>query len=66
MMQPDQTVTLTLTASDCQVLLAALGETPYRIAAPVIDKIRRDILAVDAEAFAPPPALINGAAHAPD
>jgi hypothetical protein len=38
-LQPDQPISVTLEAQQWNVVLGALGEAPYRIAAPVIGKI---------------------------
>jgi len=56
----DQEIPLTLTAADCNIMLQMLADAPYRVAAPLIDKIRRQILAVDPTAF-DPQAQLNGA-----
>jgi len=67
----NQSVHLTLPAGACDVILRALGETPYRIAAPVIEMIQRQISEAHPGAFALPaapppqpetPPRLNGAA----
>ena len=63
MMQPDQEVSLTLAVADCNVILSLLSEAPYRIAAPLIGKLRNQILAIDPTAFGDAaPAATNGSA----
>jgi hypothetical protein len=52
-MDTNQEIPLTLTAGDASILLQLLNEAPYRVAAPLIDKMRRQILAVDPTAFDP-------------
>ena len=67
MIAPDQELGLSLTANECNVLFNVLNDAPYRIAAPLIDKLRRQILAIDPLAFDPPsqrPAPMNGVDHA--
>lgn len=51
MLTPDQVLNLQLTAGEVQVVMAGLGELAFRISAPVVDKIRTQLLAVDPEAF---------------
>ena len=46
-MDVNQELSLTLTAGDCSVMLQLLNEAPYRVAAPLIEKIRTQILALD-------------------
>lgn len=41
--QPNQEVTLILTAQEINVVMTALGEAPYKIAAPLIQKIMAQI-----------------------
>jgi hypothetical protein len=38
-LQPEQPIDITLTAQQWNAILAALGEAPYRIAAPIIGSI---------------------------
>lgn len=38
-------ITLTLTDQQLQIIGAALSEMPYRVAAPVLDEINRQIAA---------------------
>lgn len=67
MMNADQDVPLTLTAGDCNVILSLLNEAPYRVAAPLIGKIRSQITAIDPNAFGDQlPSAANGAAHVSD
>lgn len=47
----DQEVSLTITAADVNILFQLLNDAPFRVAAPLIDKMRRQILAVDPAAF---------------
>ena len=47
----DQEVSLTMTAADVNILFQLLNDAPFRVAAPLIDKMRRQILAVDPSAF---------------
>jgi len=62
-MNPDQIIELSLTAADCNALMIGLVEVPYKVAAPLIDKIRTQILAIDSTAFDMPQA--NGAIATP-
>jgi hypothetical protein len=55
-LQTDQPVAITLTALEWNAVLVALHEAPYRIAAPIIQKI-----VAQAQ---PPPAETNGEAEA--
>jgi hypothetical protein len=63
-MPPDQAITITLEAQQWNVVLGALNEAPYRIAAPLINKIVEQVQQQE-----PQPALAakpNGAdEHAP-
>jgi hypothetical protein len=72
MIDPKTEFDLKLTADAVNVVMGALSEAPYRIAAPVIETIRRQIVAVEPTAFdtpqaapSPPPAA-NGVDHAPN
>jgi hypothetical protein len=67
MIDPERELPLTLTAGQVNVVFGALGEAPYRIAAPVIETLRRQVLAIDPTAFERPPAPagLNGATHPP-
>lgn len=56
-MDINQEVSLTLTAADCNILFQLLNEAPYRVAAPLVDKMRRQILAVEPSAFDAPQPL---------
>jgi hypothetical protein len=38
-LQPDEKLTIVLTAAEWNVVLAQLGEGPYRIVAPLLQKI---------------------------
>lgn len=60
-MQSDQPVTVTLAAQDWNVVLGALGEAPYRLAAPVVQRIMEQV-----QEQHPPAAKPNGADHAPN
>jgi hypothetical protein len=68
MLNPDHPLTITLTAADMNTVLAAIGELPYRIANPIMEKVRQQVLAIDPEAFtqpgqtsaAPPTNALNG------
>ena len=51
MIEPDRELPLTLTAGQVNIVFSALSEAPYRVAAPVIDTLRRQILAIDPHAF---------------
>ena len=42
-MSPDTILTLKLTAAQANVVLAALGEAPYRVSAPLISAIMDQI-----------------------
>ena len=73
MIAPDREFALTLTAAECNVVFNALSEAPYRIAAPIIDKMRQQITAADPGAFLNTPTAVatsaatpNGVDHAPD
>lgn len=56
--------TLTLTDQQLQIIGAALSELPYRVAAPVIAEINRQIAAQQEEAAsAPPPGARCSASH---
>ena len=46
--------TLTLSEQDMQVLTAAIGEMPFKLAAPLVNKINQQIMAQHA---------VNGAAE---
>lgn len=50
----DQELSLTVTAAECNILLQTLAEAPFRVSAPLIDKLRRQIEAIDSTAFAKP------------
>jgi hypothetical protein len=50
----DQEIHLTITAGDCNVLFQLLNDAPFRVAAPLIEKMRGQILAADSSAFNPP------------
>jgi hypothetical protein len=64
-LQPDQSITITLEAQAWNVVLAALGEAPYRVAAPLINRIMEQVQAQQSPA-APLAAKPNGAdEHAP-
>lgn len=56
MIDANQELTLKLTAQECNVLFGALGELPYRVSQPLIDKLRQQIREVDPTAFDPPAA----------
>jgi hypothetical protein len=62
MLSPDQTLHLDLTVAEVNVVMTALNEAamPFRVSAPVIDRIRQQVLAVDPNAFSPPAAAVNG------
>jgi hypothetical protein len=47
MLQPDDGITIRLTASEVNAVLVQLGEGPFRIVAPLITKIREQALAHD-------------------
>jgi hypothetical protein len=59
MIRPDDELPLTLTASDINLIMAGLGELPFKLAAPVIDRVKQQVLAHDPTAFEQPP-RING------
>jgi hypothetical protein len=59
-LSPEQVIDLRLSVAELQTVLGALGEMPYRLAAPVIEKVRKQILDVDPESFGNRPSL-NGA-----
>lgn len=54
MIDPERELPLTLTAAHVNIVFSALSEAPYRVAAPVIDTLRRQILAIDPTAFERP------------
>jgi len=58
MIRPDEEVPFTLTAADLNVVFAALQEVPYKVASPIIERMRQAVLAHDPAAFDPP--RING------
>lgn len=53
MVSPDQEFTLVLTAAECNVILTALSEAPYRVSAPVINKLQQLISQMAPDAFTP-------------
>jgi hypothetical protein len=60
---PSAAIPITLQAQEWNAVLAVLMDAPYRVAAPLIQKITEQGLA---HSSAPPPAKPNGAAdHAP-
>ena len=65
-MQADQLVTITVTAAELNMILAALNEAPYRVASPIIQKIMAQV--ADLQSEPEPPALrTNGSdTHAPN
>ena len=63
--QADQPISITLEAQQWNAVLGALGEAPYRIAAPLINRIVEQVQAQQSPA-APLVAKPNGAdEHAP-
>jgi hypothetical protein len=64
MMKAEDPLTLELTAGDVQAIIAALSELPYRVAAPILDRIRKQVLNIDPDAFTPPHA--NGGDNVPN
>lgn len=42
-LDPSERLAVTLTAADWNAVLGALGEAPYRIAAPVVQRIMEQI-----------------------
>lgn len=68
MINADRELSLTLTAGDLNVVFNALSEAPYRVAAPIIEKLRQQVVAVDPTAFeqpAPERPAPNGQDRAP-
>jgi hypothetical protein len=67
MLTLDQEIPLTLTVADCNNILLVLNDAPFKIAAPIIEKMRQQILAIDPTAFTPgaQAAKPNGAAEKP-
>jgi hypothetical protein len=64
--QPDQPITITLDAQQWNMVLGALGEAPWRLASPLINRIMEQIQAVQQSPAAPRAAKPNGAdEHAP-
>lgn len=59
MINPDQDIPLTLSAQQLNVVLAVLAKAPYEVAAPIIERLRNEVLAYDPSAFDPP--RVNGA-----
>lgn len=53
MIDANTTLTLTLPAGMCAVIMDALQAAPYRVAAPVIDELKRQIAAAEPGAFEP-------------
>jgi hypothetical protein len=74
MLEPNQPISITLAVDEWNVILTLLNDAPYRIAAPLIDKLHRQIETVDPTAFnrgrAPvvehEAATANGVDHAPN
>jgi hypothetical protein len=64
MIRPNEPMTLMLKVDEINVVLAGLQELPFKVAAPVIERLRQQILAVDPEAFSAP--QINGASAVPN
>jgi hypothetical protein len=64
-MQSDLPVTITLAAQDWNTVLGALGEAPYRLAAPVVQRIVEQVQQQQAPPLASA-AQPNGADHAPN
>jgi hypothetical protein len=63
MIAPDEMVPLSLSAADLNVVLAALSELPFKVSAPVIERVRAQIVAHDPAAFLPAqpaPTRVNG------
>lgn len=60
-LQPTETITIELEAQEWQVVLSALGEAPYRVAAPVVQKVMRQ---VESHQTPPPPQPNGSAEHA--
>ncbi len=54
MIRPDEPVAFTLVAEEINILLNALAEIPYKVSAPVIARVRQQVLAHDSTAFDPP------------
>jgi hypothetical protein len=54
MINADRELSLTLTAGDLNVVFNALSEAPYRVVAPIIEKLRQQVVAVDPTAFDQP------------
>jgi hypothetical protein len=54
MINATQELTLVVTAQEANLIFSALAELPYRIAQPMVDKLRQQILAIDPAAFDPP------------
>jgi hypothetical protein len=63
MIAPDDMVPLSLSAADLNIVLAALAELPFKASAPVIERVRAQVLAYDPAAFlpaTPAPSRVNG------
>jgi hypothetical protein len=58
--RPDQQISVTLTASEWNVVLAQLGEGPYRVVAPLIAQIHKQGMSYGAEPIDDSARLING------
>lgn len=59
-LQADQQVTITLAATDWNTVLGALHEAPFRVAAPVIQRMMGQI---EQHSQPPPAAKPNGSAE---
>lgn len=57
--EPTQTITVVLQAQEWNLVFAGLGELPYRISQPVIDRLRTQFMA-------PAPAKTNGIGSSDD
>jgi hypothetical protein len=63
MIAPDEMVPLSLSAADLNVVLGALAELPFKVSAPVIERVRAQVMAHDPTAFlpaTPAPTRVNG------
>lgn len=58
MLDANQPITVTLPAGAYSVILQLIAEAPYKVASPIIEALREQILKVDPHAFDPPPNAI--------
>jgi hypothetical protein len=65
MMNPDDLISITLTAQEWNNVLVALSDAPYKIAAPLVQKINEQARATETAGVDPSPKPNGEDAHAP-